>query len=327
MSHQECALYGDLVLWLRDQAAELLAADPDSVASERERLDGLIRDWFFAPQKKLYGCAPRDLIYAEQLDQPNPIHPEYVDDFFGDDCPICQAETENIKSALEAGEDHGWRWHHDDGGFPLIAYYDPEGWDARWAEEHAQFEALHAEQAAPAASGHEPPPPESGQVDPQAFMDILQQPWIDPALHQAAQKLAAHCDVSIPDPHLGMRYRRVTQDEAASLVSGLAQQGVNIETLLVQIQAWPYQNVALDWLSEPEQNVSMICRAMEEELPPDLQDDSDDAITRYRQHRDFVLALSRVVPLAARLWLQGWLDAVAAGAFGRNARGDMDNAF
>ena len=47
MCYQECALYGELVLWLRDRAAELLAAEPGGVAAQRERLDALIHDWFF----------------------------------------------------------------------------------------------------------------------------------------------------------------------------------------------------------------------------------------------------------------------------------------
>jgi hypothetical protein len=278
-------------------------------------LDSLIRDWFFAPQQELHGCAPRDLIYAEQLGRPNPIHPAYMDDFFHDDCPLCQAESENVKSALETGQEHGWQWHHDDGGLPLIAHYDPEGWDARWAEENARFEEWRAEPADPAAPDYEPPPVASQQVDPQTFMKILQNPWMDAALHQAAEKLAAHCDVPIPDSRAGMRYRRVTYQEAASLACGLAQHGVDVEALLAQVDVWPYQNVALDWLSEPEQNISMLCQALEQELPPGHQDASDDARTRYRQHRDFILALSGVIPLAARLWLQGWLEGVAHGGW------------
>jgi hypothetical protein len=312
MCYQECALYGDLVLWLRDRAAELLADNPNGVGAQRERLDALIHDWFFAPQDNLYGCAPRDVIWAEQLGQPNPIHAEYVDDFFDDDCPICRAGKEEMRAALEAGEQPAWRWHFDDGGFPLIARYDPEGWDARWTEEEADWEAQREEeQGPPAAPGYELPPVEPRQMDPQTFLEFLRHPWLDPALHQAAQKLAEHCDVPVPDARSGLRYRRVTQDEAASLAAGLSRQGVDVRALLDQIDAWPYQNVALDWLSEPEQNVALLCQVLEQELPPQDQDGQ----TRLRQHRDFILSLTRVVPPAARLWLGGWLEAVAHGAF------------
>jgi hypothetical protein len=74
MSVQECALYGDLVLWLRDRAAEWLAeAKADStVEAETVRLDELIRGWFFTPQDELYGSAPREVIWREQLGEPNP---------------------------------------------------------------------------------------------------------------------------------------------------------------------------------------------------------------------------------------------------------------
>jgi hypothetical protein len=135
MCYQECALYGELVLWLRDQAARLLAGADGDVQQEQERLDKLIHDWFFTPQDDLHGCAPRDLIWAEQLGRPNPIDPARMDEFFFDDCPLCQLERENIEEALEAGEDLGFHWHYDDGGYPLIARYDPEGWDVRWAED------------------------------------------------------------------------------------------------------------------------------------------------------------------------------------------------
>jgi len=40
-------------------------------------------------------------------------------------------------------------------------------------------------------------------------------------------------------------------------------------------------------------------------------------MTRFRHHRDFILALARVIHPGARFWLQGWLDAVAYGAFAR----------
>lgn len=315
MVYQECALYGELVLWLRDRAAELLAGDQGSVEAEQERLDALIGGWFFAPQDELYGCAPRDLIWAEQLGQPNPVDPERLDEFFDDDCSVCQFERARIKAALDEGEEHGWQWHYDDGGFPLIAHYDPEGWDERWAEDDASFEAMHKEekeeQCPPAAPSYEPPPTHSGQVDPEAFLEILRQPWIDPALHRMAEKLAEHCDVPVPAGRMGPGYRRLTQREALSLLAGLDRQGVEVEALLAQIDAWPYQNIALDWLSEPEQNAALICQALEQESSLDDREGH----ARLRQHRDFIFVLARVVPPGARLWLQGWLEAVALGAF------------
>jgi len=306
------------VLYLRDRAADLLAGDGGDVEAERARLDAIIRDWFFTPQDELHGCAPRDLIWAEQKGEPNPIHPDRLAEFFDDDCPICQAMQQEIEAAIEAGEEHGWQWHYDDGGYPLIARYDPEGWDERWAEEHAAFERWQAEQAEqetqPAAPAYEPPPVEPAEVSPEEFIARARQPWLDPALHRAARMLADRVDC--PEPTLsGPRYRRLTYDEALSLAVGLHKQGVDVESLLAQIEAFPYQNVALDWLSQPEQNAAMMTKAMEQVIAPD----DEDEMARFRHHRDFIFALARVVHPGARLWLQGWLDAVACGAFTRAA--------
>ncbi len=138
MSYQEAALYGDLVLFLRDRAAELLAADGD-VEAQRQQLDLIIRDWFFTPQEDLHGCAPRDLIWAERREEPNPLPVERLDEFFFDDCPICQHTRDEIIADLEAGVDPCFHWHYDDGGYPLIAQYDPEGWDACYAEMDASM--------------------------------------------------------------------------------------------------------------------------------------------------------------------------------------------
>lgn len=138
MAYQECALYGDLVRYLRDRCAErLIELDPASDAeAARAWLDNLIRDWFFTPRHDLHGDAPRDVIWREQKGEPNVVPPDRIDDLFFDDCPVCQAMRD------EPGE---WHWHYDDGGFPLIAEYDPEGWDERWEAEHEAFERRRAE--------------------------------------------------------------------------------------------------------------------------------------------------------------------------------------
>ncbi|HSN74622.1 MAG TPA: hypothetical protein VL334_05945 [Anaerolineae bacterium] len=59
MSMQEAALYGDLVVALRDHAAgELAGRSPDLDAETAGALlDEFIRSWFFTPQTELYGAA------------------------------------------------------------------------------------------------------------------------------------------------------------------------------------------------------------------------------------------------------------------------------
>jgi hypothetical protein len=289
-----------------------MAGSEGNVKAEMERLDDLIRQWFFEPREDLHGCAPRDLIWAEQMDQPNPIHPERIAEFFEDDCPVCQSEYDDLKRALESGKDPGFHWHYDDGGFPLIARYDPEGYDARWAREDAALAKWKKQQEDAAASsiadGHALPA-DPRQLDPKAFLEALQAPWLDPSLRQAARTLAEHCDVPVPDADARARYRRVTLDEAASILTGLHRHGTDVPALLAQLNAWPYQNVALDWLSEPEQNVAMMCTALEQGISPG----DEEGQIRFRRHRDFVLALAHIAPPGARLWLQGWLEATALG--------------
>ena len=317
MSVQECALYGDLILWLRDRAAELLAeaqGEATTVETEAARVDELIRSWFFTPQDELYGSAPREVIWREQLEESNPIPKEYANECVADDdCPICQAMREQIESA-EDDHEHGWHWTYCPDSC-LLDVYDPEGSEERWDKEFARHEEWKAQRDEERQTGpappYAPPPVDSKQVDPETFLEVLQRPWLDPELHKVAQKLAGCCDVPVPGDRFGAGYRRLARTEATSLVAGLHQQGVDVQALLAQIEAWPYQNVALDWLSDPEKNAAVICLAMETEIHPDDQAE----LARFRQHRDFIFTLARLVPPGARLWIQGWLEAVTHGAF------------
>jgi hypothetical protein len=327
LSIQEAALYGELVLYLRDCLAEMLAGEDGSVKEAEGRLDGIIREWFLTPQDELHGCAPRDLIWAEQKGVPNPVHPEYLDAFLVDDCLICQTELARVKAAIEAGEDPQWHWYYDSGGYPLIARYDPEGWEACWAEEAIAFEEWQVEEEESGAfdaglvgaPAYKPFPVELTEVPPEEFVARMQQPWLDPALHRAASMLTDRLDCPEPS-RFGLHYRRVTHDEALSLLVGLHEHGVDVEALLAQIEAFPYQNVALDWMSRPEENTALMIKAMEDEIA--LGDGAE--MARFRHHRDFVLMLAQAIPPGSRLWLQGWLEAVAHGAFARNSSEEAD---
>jgi hypothetical protein len=316
------------VLFLRDRVAEMLAGEDGSVDETKGHLDAIIREWFFTQQDELQDCAPRDLIWAEQKGVPNPVHPQRLDSFFVNDCPICQAELEKVKAAIETGQDPGWHWYYDSGGYPLIAHYDPEGWDACWAEEEDAVEEWQADEEELgaleadfwAAEAYEPFPVEPTEVPPEELVARIQQPWLDPALHRAASTLRDRLDC--PDPSLfGFHYRRVTHDEALSLLVGLHEHGVDVEALLAQIETFPYQNIALDWLSRPEENAALMIEAMEHEIAPG----DDEEMARFRHHRDFIFILSLMIPPGARLWLQGWLEAVAHGAFARASKEEADD--
>jgi hypothetical protein len=317
MSVQEAALYGNLVLALRDYAAWQLTtastgaglSPEQALDAARARLDDFIRTWFFTPQKELYGSAPREIIWREQLGEPNVIPKEYAAEAFADDCPICQEMRREIEEA-EDGVDHGHHWTYCPDSC-LLDIYDPEGSEERWRKDFSRREEAREEreQAQPAPD-YTPPPALAPQLTPEEFLSVLRRPWIDPELHRAAQKLAGRCDVLLPPTPRGASHRRITQNEALSLLAGLHQQGVNVQALMAQVEAWPYENIALDWLSDPERNVALICQAMETEVAPD--DEAE--LTRFRHHRDFVLALARLIPPGARLWLSGWLEAVSYGA-------------
>ena len=133
MSIQEAALYGDLVLALRDYAAERLAS-----MTPCKDLDEFIRIWLFTPQEQLYGSSPRDVIWREQLGEGNPIPREYAAEAYSDcDCPICQMLREEIENA-ESDEAHGHCWVYSPDSC-LLDRYDPEGSDERWRRE---FESM-----------------------------------------------------------------------------------------------------------------------------------------------------------------------------------------
>ncbi len=328
MSIQEAALHGELVLYLRERLAERLARDGGEIEDALGWLDEMIRDWFFTPQRDLHGCAPRELIWAERRGEPNPVYPEHLGDLFTDDCPICQAESQRAGAALEAGEDPGWQWYYDAGDWPLIARYDPEGWEAFWVEEEGAFQEWRdedtdqngSESGFSVPTGYAPFPIEPAEASADEYVARLRRPWLDPTLHRAAEQLTERLDC--PEPSVfGFRYRRISYDEAISLLVGLHEHGVDAEMLLAQIDLFPYQSVALDWLSRPEENVGLMIEAMEDEIPAD--DEVERA--RFRHHRDFILTLSQIIPPGARLWLQGWLEAVAHGVFTCDSREGIDD--
>ena len=132
MSDQECALYGELVRYVRDRCSDRLAQleTSDCADTAKAWVDGVIREWFFAKQEDLHGSTPRDVIWRERKGLANVVDDEHKHELFSDDCPLCR-EMKEI-----GGE---WHWHYDDGGHPLIAEYDPKGWDEYWKEDEEKL--------------------------------------------------------------------------------------------------------------------------------------------------------------------------------------------
>ncbi len=108
-----------------DTTIELEHGKPETA---RAWIDGVIPEWFSAPQQDLHGDAPRDVIWRERRGEPNILSKDHQHEAFFDDCPICQA----MQGLGDVGE---WHWGFDDGGNPLIAEYDPKGWDAFWSKD------------------------------------------------------------------------------------------------------------------------------------------------------------------------------------------------
>ncbi len=316
MSMQEAALYGDLVLYLRDRAAKMLveAKENSSLDEAQERLESLIRDWFFAPQKDLYGSCPRDVIWREQLGQGNPIPPEYAHEAFDDDCPICQDAIEDIEGQHNHGYGEGWQWTYCPDS-AIIDHYDPEGSDDRWEKERVRYQPqLDQETPTNEPPPYTPPPIEDLEVSPEEFMaQINRRTQVDERLEKMARRLIERLDCPIKQGPFGSDYRRLSQKECLALVKGLAEQGAELDHLSKEIEEWPYQNVALDWLSEPERHAYLTIYAMENRTDPA----DKAALIRFRAHRDFHFMLCQLIPYNARLWLQGWLEGLALGEMAR----------
>jgi len=92
------------VLALRDYAAEQLATlSPElTLESTCAQVDEFIRSWFFTPQAELYASSPREVIWREQLGEPNIVPKEFAAEAFDDDCPLCQAMRQEIETARMA---------------------------------------------------------------------------------------------------------------------------------------------------------------------------------------------------------------------------------
>jgi len=313
MSIQETALYGDLVLYLRARLGEILAGAnvyPD-IAEAENQLDVMIRAWFFTPQDELYGSSPRDVIWREQLNMGNPIPPDYAHDAFDPDCdcPICQMALEEMEAgAGEApfgGYYHSWQWTYcPESG--LIDRYDPEGSEDRWLREQVQFQPQHDPDHTPAeVPPYQPPAVDDLEVSPEEFLTHLdRQSGYDKRYQPYVEQLLDRFDCPIGRGLINSEYRRLSREECLILLDGLAENGLDLDELVGQAQAWPYQNISLEWLARPDRELFMITRAMETQLNPA----DKTTLIRFRQHRDFLFMLEQIVPYNARIWLQGWLS-------------------
>ncbi|MBI5564259.1 MAG: hypothetical protein HY870_05160 [Chloroflexi bacterium] len=136
--YQACALYQQLAEHLRDRLSlELAELRGTTQTAEQERVNHIIRDWFFTPRQDLHGSSPRDIIRREELDDPNVLPPASPDDD-----EIMQELHE--MDDLFGGETH---WAVDDGGVSLLDEFDPEGQTEYFRKTGERFAAQRAEDA------------------------------------------------------------------------------------------------------------------------------------------------------------------------------------
>ncbi len=136
--YQACALYQQLVSHVRDQAAiELAALRGTTTRAEIDRLNQVIRDWFFTPRSDLHGSSPRDIIRREELDEPNELPPSSLDD---DEITQEMHEMDELFGG-------GTHWAVDDGGLSLLDEFDPEGQDEYFRKMDERFEEQRAKDA------------------------------------------------------------------------------------------------------------------------------------------------------------------------------------
>lgn len=177
MSIAEASLYGDLVMYLRDVCAQMLAESKGaSTEAERAGLDDIIRAWFFTPQDELYAYTPQRVIRNEQLGIRNTIPGARLGDMFEDDCLLCaamRAEAETGQAA-DPDHDHGWAFGLAP-DFSLLDAYDPEGYNERWRIEDERMEANRAKRQAEAKAW-----PLFGADDPDLAQKIhSERVWLD----------------------------------------------------------------------------------------------------------------------------------------------------
>jgi hypothetical protein len=312
MATQETALYSDLVLYLRDQATQMLVAAGAyaSLEEAKQQLDVLIHDWLFTPQEDLYGSAPREIIWREQLNQGNPLPPEFVRQAMADSQSFSQTLMEKLNSSNseEFGYQEGWFWQYTPDQ-TLIDIYDPEGSEDRWAQEQIfhqpQLDPTEVDEPIP---NYEPPAVDDFAFSPDEFLEKLN--WVSQQAERL-QPIVEHLIERFEMPTLQgitlTEYRRLTERECLILLTSLEVHGVDLDELSKHVMAWPYQNISLDWFSNPEKQLFDCIYAMETRTDPANKAE----LIRFRQHRDLLFVLCRLIPHDARLWIQGWLHGLA----------------
>jgi len=168
------------------------------------------------------------------------------------------------------------------------------------------------------------PPPLRSSGDPdvvQLWMHAAYEPWPDLPLEQAAQVLSRRIGYSVPRPPLThesvcLGWVHFSEVEARALAFELHAAGVDIEDLLGQIEAFPYDDISLTWLVEPERCIHLHA-TLAEQMGNEERDEYPESLARLRHTAEFVSRMARLISPHVRIWLRGWAAAYTHVAFAR----------
>lgn len=188
-----------------------------------------------------------------------------------------------------------------------------------------EFEGAVEEQVEDAANvpDYNPPPlKENRSADiVQLWMRAAYEPWPDLPLEQAAKVLSRHLCHSVPQPpltHESVRlgWAHFSEMEARALAFELHIAGVDIEALLAQIEAFPYDGVSLAWLTEPERCIHLHMTLVEQ-MGEEEREMRPESLARLRHTAEFTRRVAALIPPHVRIWLRGWSAAYTHAAFAR----------
>lgn len=188
-----------------------------------------------------------------------------------------------------------------------------------------EFEGVEGERVENAANvpDYNPPPlKESHSADVvQLWMRTAYEPWPDLPLEQAAKMLARRIGYSVPRPPLTyesgcLGWVHFSEAEARALAFELRNVGVDIEALLAQIEAFPYDDVSLAWLTEPERCIHLHATLVEQ-VGEEEREMCPESPARLRHTAEFIHRVAALILPHVRIWLRGWSAAYTHAAFAR----------
>jgi hypothetical protein len=203
-----------------------------------------------------------------------------------------------------------------------IEYRTPEGKPLHRMT--VEFEGAEPERVEDAANvpDYSPPPLKNRSADVvQLWMQAAYEPWPDLPLERAAKVLSRRIGYSVPRPpltHESVRLGWVHFSEMAAraLAFELHNAGVDIEALLKQIEAFPYDDISLTWLTEPER-CTHLHATLAEQMDEQERQMHPESLARLRHTAEFIHRIAEVIPPHVRIWLHGWAAAYTHTGFAR----------